>query len=68
MSCSPMAMWKWILGRMFYSLRITHVLLLPTGDVEVDPEEDVLKALGRVIHEAELEALLVVEGLSEGPA
>lgn len=47
---------------------IAHVLGLPAGDVEVDAQENVLEALGGVVHEAQLEALLVVEGLGEGAA
>lgn len=43
-----------------------HVLGLVAGYVEVYPEEYVLEALGGVVHEAELEPLLVEEALGEG--
>lgn len=37
-------------------------------DVKVDPHEDIFEALSRVVHNAELESLLVLEGFGQSAA
>lgn len=45
-----------------------HVLRLAVGDVRVDAEQHVFETFGGVVHEAQLEALLVEEALRQRPA
>lgn len=44
----------------------TYVLLSLIGNVEVDSHEEIFKALSGVIHDAQLEALLILKGLCQG--
>lgn len=48
--------------------RVAHVLRFAARHVEVDPQQDIFKALSGVIHESQLKALLVVESLGQGAA
>lgn len=47
---------------------VAHVFRLTTCHMEVDPKQNILKTLSSIIHEAQLEPLLVVEGLGQGTA
>lgn len=46
---------------------VAHVLGFSVGYVHVDAQQHVLEAFCSVVHEAQLEALLVEEALGKGP-
>lgn len=47
---------------------ITHIFCFPMSDMFVDSHKHILEAFRGIVHEAQLESLLVEEALRQGPA